>query len=225
MKRFTPAVLLAASLLVPAVAFAAPPATPDWQPLFGNNLADAQYSKQAWTQHDGVLEAHKDQTIWTTKEYKNFVVDLDFKNAQGTNSGVVVYCSDRKNWIPNSIEVQILDDYSDHWAKVDPDWKCASIFGHKPPTKQTVKHAGEWNHMTVTCRGPIISVELNGEKVNEVDLRQYTNAKKNLDGTPVPPWLAKKPLSQQKNVGYIGLQGKHGQSPVYFRNMRIRDLD
>ena len=45
------------------------------------------------------------------REYENFIVDLEFKNEKGTNSGVIVYCTDRKDWIPNSVEVQIADDF------------------------------------------------------------------------------------------------------------------
>ena len=37
-------------------------------------------------------------------KYDNFVLDLEFKTESGTNSGVIVYCSDRRNWIPNSLE-------------------------------------------------------------------------------------------------------------------------
>ncbi|MEA3226405.1 MAG: family 16 glycoside hydrolase [Planctomycetota bacterium] len=42
-----------------------------------------------------MLTTSQDQAIWTNKDYDNFVLDLEFKTASGTNSGVVVYCSDR----------------------------------------------------------------------------------------------------------------------------------
>ena len=62
-------------------------------------------------------QASEDKCIWTKKVYDNFVLDLEFKNAPETNSGVIVYCSDAEDWIPNSVEIQIADDYNDKWAK------------------------------------------------------------------------------------------------------------
>ncbi len=61
----------------------------------------------------------------------------------GANSGVLVYCTDTGNWAPNSAEIQILDDYKQKWGGVAPNWKCAGLFGHLAPSKQTVKKAGE----------------------------------------------------------------------------------
>lgn len=82
-----------------------------WKPLFGNNLEDATYNPEVWSMKDGVLSATKDESIWTKTQYENFELDLEFKTDEGTNSGVVVYCTDINDWIPNSVEIQIADDY------------------------------------------------------------------------------------------------------------------
>ena len=82
------------------------------------------------------------------------MIDLEFKNSPGANSGVFVYGSDPKDWIANSVEIQILDDFAAKWAGVPNTWRCAGIFGHLAPAKNVVKKAGEWNRMTVTCKGP-----------------------------------------------------------------------
>jgi hypothetical protein len=149
---------------------------------------------------------------------------LEFKNAPGTNSGVLVYGSDMNNWVPNSVEVQILDDYSPKWAKIPKTWLCAGIFGRLAPVKCAVKRPGEWNRMTITCRGPEISVSLNGEQVTQIDMKKWTSPTKNPDGSDIPPWLSK-PLAELPTKGHIGLQGKHGGAPIYFRNMKIKSLD
>ena len=47
-----------------------------------------------------MLGAVKDESIWTKDEYENFELDLDFKTDVGTNSGVVVYCTDTKDGYP-----------------------------------------------------------------------------------------------------------------------------
>jgi hypothetical protein len=77
-------------------------------------------------------------------------VDLEFKTANGTNSGVIVYCSNPNNWIPNSVEIQIADDFAPQWAKSPKTWQCAAIFGHLAAKKIAVKKPGEWNRMTIT---------------------------------------------------------------------------
>ncbi|MEI8375616.1 MAG: DUF1080 domain-containing protein [Planctomycetota bacterium] len=195
-----------------------------WDNLFKEDLSDAIFPKGVWYFEDGLLTASKDENIWTKKEYGNCIIDLEFKNAPGTNSGVFVYGTDVKNWVPNSVEVQILDDYSPKWAKVHKTWQCAGIFGRLAPTKSVVKKPGEWNHMTVTCQGPKIYVILNGEQVTEIDMKKWTSAKKNPDGSKIPPWL-NRPLAEMATKGHVGLQGKHAGAPIYFRNVKIKALD
>jgi len=207
---------------------AAPPqAHPDstnWEKLFAEDLSNAIAPQGVWSFTDGVLTATEDQCLWSKKQYENFVIDLEFKNANGTNSGVIVYNADLKDWIPNSVEIQICDDFAKQWAESPPTWHCAAIFGHLAPQKSTVKKPGEWNRMTITCQGPRISVLLNGEPVTEIDMQQWTSAKKNPDGSEIPPWLSK-PLAELATKGHIGLQGKHAGAPIYFRNVKIKPLD
>ena len=77
--------------------------------------------------------------------------------------------------------------------------------------------------MTVTCKGPMIYVLLNGEAVTQIDMRKWTSTKKNPDGSDIPPWYSK-PLAELPLVGHVGLQGKHGGVPIYFRNPKIKTL-
>jgi hypothetical protein len=194
-----------------------------WRPLFNSGLSDAGFPAGVWSVTDGVLTATKDEAIWSAKEYDDFILDLDFKNAPGTNSGVMVHATDTGNWIPHSVEIQIADDFADEWAKSAPDWQCAAIFGHQPATKHIVKKPGEWNHYTITCKGRMIWVVLNGELVNTCDMSLYTSASKNPDGTTPPGWLSN-PMATLPLHGHIGLQGKHAGAPIYFRNIRIKEL-
>ena len=194
-----------------------------WHDLFKSDLSNAIFPKSIWTVSNGVLTASKDEAIWSEKAYDDFVLDLDFKNADSTNSGVIVHATDIKEWIPHSIEIQIADDYSAEWSKVVPNWQCAAIFGHQAATKRTVKKPGLWNHYTITCKGKKIWVVLNGELVNTFDMSVYTSAKKNPDGTDVPDWLPNPP-STLATHGHIGFQGKHYGAPIYFRNIKIKEL-
>ena len=197
-----------------------------WVSLFANkDLNDANAPEGVWTVNDdGVLTASEDQAIWTRQPYDDFIIDLEFQTADSTNSGVIVYCSDTKDWIPNSVEIQIADDHSEQWSKADKTWQNAAFFGHQAVEKSTVKKPGEWNHYNITCRGPMITVVLNGEKVNEMDMRKWTSAKTNPDGSAIPGWLSK-PKAELPTKGYIGLQGKHAGAPIYFRNVKLKVLD
>ena len=129
-------VVLAISCILATVATAGetvPPKThPDsasWNNLVAADLSDAEFPQGVWSSQDGVLTATEDQCLWTKKSYDNFVLDLEFKTADGTNSGVIVHCSNMKDWIPNSVEIQIADDFSEKWGKSPKTWQCAAIFG------------------------------------------------------------------------------------------------
>jgi len=217
-------VVLAAACTVEAAPPKGHPDSAGWENLFTADLSNAIYPKGVWSVTDGVLTATEDKCIWTKKEYDDFVLDLEFKDAPGTNSGVFVYCTDTENFIPNSVEVQIADDFSPRWSKAPKTWQCAAIFGHLPAKKSMVKKPGEWNRMTITCKGPIISVVLNGEPVTEMDMRKWTSAKTNPDGSEIPAWLSK-PVAELATKGHVGLQGKHAGAPIYFRNLKIKPLD
>mgnify|MGYP005626593907 FL=1 len=220
-----------AALLVPLVllgqtgtaAEAVHPDSSDWRPLFAEDLSDAECPADVWSFENGVLTASKDKCIWTQQEYRSFVVDLEFKTAPGTNSGVIVYCSDPKKWIPNSVEVQIADDYAAKWAKAAPSWRCGAIFGHLPARESVVKKPGEWNRYTVPCVGQKITVGLNGVETTVMDMSKWTSAKQNPDGSAIPPWL-NKPKAELPTRGRIGFQGKHAGAPIYFRNIRVKEL-
>jgi hypothetical protein len=195
----------------------------NWKSLFKADLSNAVFTEGVWTVTDSVLTASEDQAIWTKRDYDKFILDLEFKTAPGTNSGVIVYCSNMKNWIPNSVEIQIADDFAEKWAKAPDTWHCGAIFGHLAPSKSAVKKPGQWNRFTIRCRDQKIDVALNGQRTTSMDMSLWTSAKTNPDGSEIPSWLSK-PLSELPTEGRIGLQGKHAGAPIWFRNIKIREL-
>jgi len=208
----------------PSIPPATSPETSDWASLFTEDLSNAVYPAGVWTVADGILTASQDECIWTLKDYRDFILDLEFKTAEGTNSGVIVYCSDAKNWIPNSVEIQIADDFAKQWSESPKTWQCGAIFGHLAPTQSMVRKPGEWNRMTVTCKGQMIWVMINGNHVTEMNMALWTSAKTNPDGSEIPAWLST-PFAELKTNGRIGLQGKHAGAPIYFRNLKIKELN
>jgi hypothetical protein len=196
----------------------------NWKSLFGNELNQAKYDKNCWTLENGVITASEDKVIWAIGEYENFVLDLEFKTESGTNSGVIVYCTNEEDWIPNSVEIQIADDYCDKWGKAQKDFQCGAIFGHLPANQQkVVRKPGEWNRFKITCKGQKIDVELNGRKVTTMDMSLWTSGKTNPDGSAIPGWLPK-PFAGLPTKGAVGLQGKHADATIWFRNIRIKEL-
>lgn len=200
------------------------PDSESWPSLFNDDLSNAIYPEGVWSFEEGEFTATEDQFLWTNKDYDNFVLDLEFKNADGTNSGVIVYCSDLDDWIAHSVEIQIADNFNEKWAKSPKSWQCGAIFGRKPATKSAVKKPGEWNRYTITCIDNMIYVLLNGEQVNEFDMNKFTEAKSNPDGSKAPSWLSTPP-AELPTHGKIGFQGKHAGAPIYFRNIRVKEIE
>lgn len=205
-----------------------PPTThPDssgWDDLFAEDLSNAVYADSVWSVENGVLTAAYDIAIWTKKDYDNFILDLEFKTADSTNSGVFVYSSNEEDWIPNTVEIQILDDYSPKWSDAPATWKCGAIFGHLAASESAVKKPGQWNRYTITCQNEKIWVLLNNKLVNEMDLSLWTSATKNPDGSEIPEWFPK-PFADLPTHGRIGFQGKHADAPVWFRNLKIKSIN
>ena len=221
--------LLFSLLAIPARAQEPPTAHPDttepgWTPLFEPDLSNAIYPEGVWLFDDGVLTAREDREIWTRTQYDDFVLDLEFRTAPGTNSGVIIHASRIENWVPYSVEIQIADDHHETWAAAPATWQGGAIFGHAPPKRSTVKEPGAWNRLTITAIGQKIRVVLNGALVNAIDMDRWTSATTNPDGSEIPAWLSV-PLAELPHHGHIGLQGKHGEAPIWFRNIKIRVLD
>ena len=195
------------------------------QPLFTDDLSNAVYDKSVWLlDKDGVLYATADDAIWTTKEYENFELTLEFKNDVCTNSGVFIYCSDKQNWVINSMEIQIADDYCPKFADWPPTYFCGAVFGHLAPSQPNqVKKAGEWNTMKIIAKGKNIVVELNETQIINMDMNLWTSGEINPDGSKIPSHLPK-PFAELPTKGFIGFQGKHGAATIWFRNIKIKEL-
>jgi hypothetical protein len=219
---------LASFLLLLSCSSPEPNAHPDtstegWNNLFNADLSNAKDPKGVWSISDGIITASEDHNIWSPKEYDNFIIDLEFKTAEGTNSGVVVYASDIDDWIPNSVEIQIADDYAKQWSEAPATWQCGAAFGRLEATERRVKQPGEWNRYTITAKDNIIDIALNGALVNRLDMSKWTHPTTNPDGSEIPSWLSK-PLATLPTRGHIGFQGKHAGAPIYFRNIRVKEL-
>ncbi|MDO4587541.1 MAG: DUF1080 domain-containing protein [Planctomycetia bacterium] len=188
------------------------------KPLFGNNLEEADFPEGAWSiNEDGEMTATEDQVIWTKEKYASFVCSFDFKLSPHTNGGFLIQCSDKENWIPNTIEIQLLDDYGQ-----EPNYhSCGSIYGFQAPSENATKQPGEWNSMTVICMGREIQIILNGKMINRIDTAEWTDNAKSPSGTDIEEKFHGHSLASAEPYGYIGFQGLHGNAPMIIRNAKI----
>ena len=190
-----------------------------WEILFDGTSLDAwDQGRNGWeiTDQRELYRARKAGDIWSKRRFCDFVLDLEFKVAKGTNSGVFIRTHSRRNWLHTGIEVQVLDSA----GKENPgrhDTGC--VYDVKAPTKNTMRPAGEWNRYVITVDENTIVVELNGEKVNEMDLDRWTEAHKNPDGSRNKFKYAYRDMIRE---GFLALQD-HGR-PVWYRNIKIKLL-
>lgn len=196
-----------------------PPDTsgPGWKDLFDKDLSNSVQPNK-WSWKDGELVAGDHGTLWTKDSYGDFILDLDFKVEKESNSGVFLHSWDIKN-VLGCLEIQV------HGGTDGTKYgMVGAIYDAMPPSKAMQKPIGEWNHFTITCKGSLVSVVFNGEEVIHADLNKWTEKGMNPDGTKNK---FPKPLKDYEAPGPVGLQGLHGkaQSPVWYKNLRIKRLD
>ncbi|HSI13931.1 MAG TPA: DUF1080 domain-containing protein [Chthoniobacter sp.] len=216
MNLLAPRTLLFAALaLVSAVsttAFAG-----DAKELFTQDLSSATNGDH-WKWDNGELVAKDHETLWTKESYSNFVLDLDFKVAKESNSGVFLRSGNIKDVLA-APEIQVHENTDGSKYGM-----VAAIYDAMPPKKDMSKPVGEWNHYTITCKDSVVTVVFNGEEVIHADFNDWKEVGKNPDGTPNKFKVALKDWSHN---GPIGLQGLHGkaQAPVWYKNVKIKTLD
>jgi Domain of Unknown Function (DUF1080) len=135
--------------------------------------------------------------LWSKASYDDFVLDLEFKVAENANSGVFLRSTSQRSYL----QTQICDSHGKEAPLANSD--CGAVVGVAAPSKNMAKPAGQWNRMIITCHEDRVQVELNGEEVIDLDLNDSQK-------------------TRTVRSGRIGFENKN--SPVAFRNVRIKDL-
>jgi hypothetical protein len=167
----------------------------------------------SWVLEEGAMvRKDKGGYVWTKERFGDFVLDLEFRT-EG-NSGVFFRTGNLRDPVQTGIEVAI-----DRPAGKPGTHSTGALYDLLAPSKVADKPAGQWNHLVITAKGSRIEIELNGQQVVQADLDQWTEGRKNPDGS-----LNKfaKALKDFPREGHIGFQD-HGAA-VAFRNVRIRPL-
>jgi sugar phosphate isomerase/epimerase len=191
-------------------------ASANWADVFEAGLGNADMKPGSWILENGVLIRKGDGDVWTKKTYKDFILDFEFKVEKGTNSGVFLRAREH-TWLP-WVEVQIMDSYDG--KPVERRDTCGAIYDILAPEVNAVKPAGQWNRMTIQAVGPMILVVLNGQRMIDMNLDNWTEAHKNPDGSENKFDVAYKDLPRE---GFLGFQD-HGFA-VEYRNLKIKELN
>ena len=159
--------------------------------------------------------------LYTAKEYENYVLKVDFRVPpvpKGTHSGIIL----RVGGKPRDDEAAGLE-INIYGADQKPGPYCIGSFRHDllSPSKNAAKTDGSWNTFVITVNGGKVAVELNGAKVNQIDLDEWDKPGQRPDGTAHKlTKLAPKDLPRK---GAIGFRDDHG-SPVWYQNIKLKPL-
>ncbi len=193
-----------------------------WKSLFnGKDLSGWTCPKGSWAVENGVIARRGGGYLTALDKYGDFILDLEFKLAPKSNSGVIFRLipnpgSDKEYWWDGLLEMQVSDS---HGRAVPNKHDCGAIYDMIAPSVNAVKPAGHWNRATIFARGSRIVVIMNAKKIIDIDLNDWPQAGKNPDGTPNKYHKAMKDTPRE---GFILLQD-HGD-PVWYRNIFIKPL-
>ena len=184
-----------------------------YQRLLGKS--GGRYHKHGWNHYGpgyfllepeaGILKAQGGMGLfwYSREEFGDFVLELDFMSEQeDTNSGIFLRIPEMpagNEYIHHSFEIQI-------YHAGEGKHKTGAVYDVKAPDSDGFNPAGEWNHFKITFRGDHLMVELNETVI--------------LDWTARPGGKVR----DFADRGYIGLQNHDSRSPVYFRNIYLKEL-
>jgi hypothetical protein len=175
----------------------APAKTDDWIKLFnGKSLAGWHSENNAiWTVENGSLINGQSGDGWLRSDqiYGDFVLEIDFRNSPGGNSGVFFRATkeSKAGDPPNPAEGYELQINNE-----DPKWATGSIEDVIQRISPVTRAPNKWHTYVLEVRGDHISATLDEQKL--------------LDG-----------YDAKYKSGYLGLQ-HHQNMKIEFRHIQIK---
>lgn len=142
---------------------------------------------------------------YTTERYGDFDMHVEFKLAEGTNSGVFVRAQPNDP-VARGFEVQVLEDF----GKPPNKNSCGSIYDVVTPMFNMSRPAGEWNSYDISVKGTEVIVIMNGWMVIHTDIGKMKTCLGKF----------KLPYAELPREGNIALQDHGGEA--WYRNVLIR---
>ena len=160
---------------------------------------------------DGVFhvfgEKPTNYIAWTGQAFGDFELHAEVKVTPGANSGVFFRTSPDEP-VQAGMEIQVYDDHGEPPSKNG----SGALYDVATPMFNLARPAGEWNSYDIKCEGALVEVRVNGWKVLDFDLDQFT----------APIGKFDTPLAKLPREGHVILQD-HGDE-VWFRNVMVKPL-
>lgn len=141
---------------------------------------------------------------YTKKEFSDFILRVEWRVSAKGNSGVFIRTPQIMDPWARAYEVQI----SCEEPRRDNSHCTGALYGYVAVEPRPDETPEKWRTYEITCKGPHITVKVDGVKVCELD--QTT-----------------KPETKDKALkGFIGLQDSHGPEGTWieYRTVKIREL-
>ena len=153
------------------------PAQPGAAPAQGSNprecstplgRASVPAGASHWDIVDGTLSPCGEPSgyLTSTADFKDFVLTVDFRTGEDTNSGVFI----RSPGGNAGYEVQI-------WKAQPAGYNTGSIVGTGKTDREYRFNADQWNHYEITADGDHLVVVLNGTKTLDVHDSQFAGGR------------------------------------------------
>lgn len=208
------------------------PTPGDWLTLFDGQSTEhwkgfqrESFPEDAWTVEDGTLTPLPDGAVVdlvTRRTFSHYELELEWRVAPNGNSGIFVHVTeDHPQVWHTGPEFQVLDDER-HPDGQRAETSAGSVYALVAPTDKLLRPAGEWNTVRLVVRGSRLEQTLNGRTVVTVDVNDETFRERvRASAFEVLPDFAR------HEAGHVALQHASVsplKAPVWFRNIRIREL-
>lgn len=167
-----------------------------WILLFDGETTFGWHAAEPWRVENGALKADGDGKSWlfTTTEWSDFVLRLQYRLSEGGNSGVGFRAALHQRPSNTGYEVQLNDS--------DGNNPTGSVYRRERavhPEGGLGTKAGEWQDLEITALGHHLLIAINGTQVVDTFLT----------------------LSDR---GHIALQYHHPNMSIEYRSIRLRPL-
>jgi serine/threonine protein kinase len=182
-----------------------------WQALFdGKSLSGWTGDVGLMTVENGVIviEGKKSGTVIAPGDYQDIEIEVEFRLADGGNSGLGICYPGTGLASQNGLEIQMIDD--EGVSRLKDNQKCGSIYHLVAATPGRFKRWPQWNQMRVTSTQNSVRVELNGFPVTDTT-RQHL---KDID---------QKHKGVSRTSGKVCLLPQSGRSE--YRNFRVKQSE